>query len=1209
MALEDIGVRVLILGLGEFRRGVGTARDDIRGLEGTIRSVSETGTGLGTTLTKIGSGMIGLGRTMTLGITTPLSLLIGSLTNAGIKFEDTFAGVAKTVDGVAVGFDEIASMAQDRLGITVTNMDEARQAAERMGVAFGDLTDVGVQVREEFRQVALDIPISAEELNKLGEIIGALGVKAGDIAEVTKLVAELGVATDISAEDAASGLVKMFNIVGEKGDNLIDFLKSAGSALVALGNNSVSTEGEILALATRLSAAGDRAHFSSQELLAWATTISDVGSRAEAGGTAVSRAINEMLLAVQTGDESLSTFAQVTGQSVDSFVTSFKTDASGALLTFIKSLNDGIEAGHVTKDMLNEMGLGGIRALDVLGRLSEATDLYTKNLNISNTAWSEQIALEEEAEKRFQTVASQIQILKNVFTDLGITVFDLVKDDIKNLIEGIKTAVTWFKNLSPAAKRAILVFAGIAAAIGPVLIIVGGLVSILGTLITAVTAMASPVGLAALAVVGLGVALGTLVGWDNIINGISTAFDNAMLAAQGVMTIIDQLSSKKATIADVIMALAAGPKAGPAATTMAPSSASEAAGPMVGATEDANSFQDAINKLNIPPQFVADMLILFNSTRGAREAFDILTGSITNLLNSIASNATFQDITTRFPNDIKAVGDAIFGFVNQTITNMSSLSKGFSEGFAPLLESAGPGITKILDNLETAFAKLAPLFGAMSESTSGIPWEAIGTGLGKIAGLVFNGLIDSLVLMTDFIPVAITNITNLINIISDVIDIVSDLASGTSLDSETMRQDWEKLTGDVSKFFTDAFDGIKKMTTDFIDTVIGSFQRLYNTLVGHSIVPDLVSDILTSFTGMKDGALELFTKLAEGAGQILSGLFGGGGGEAASPTMGVSLSADQIAMAQQAIVTLQTTWSTFVLTMNTQLNEFFTNVILGFTNLGITAAVELANIGSASAALAMSMIFQFQNLQETITAIFSSIGTAAAAALSTQVVSNMTAMVTVLEGIMKMLEEYWFETIKHMVGHWLDFVAAANALSAEWAVTTIAIFDKVHNEGVGKIHEIRNAWKSEMHSMATEDMAGVKTGVLSLVGAFGQVGSAASGAASAVWGAANRMIAAMEAVQAAATGSPELKIHHSFERFEKYLRNTDYGAMISRQMAMPDYMTQVSAAAPLASSPSTTTIDRSINTGDIVGSSLDTEDEVVETMTRVIRMADATSGT
>lgn len=1213
MAFEDIGVRVLVLGLGEFRRGVGTARDDVSGLEKTIRKAGTSSEAFSQTLNRVGSAMVGAGRALTLGITTPLALLTGTLVNAGIQFEDTFAGIGKTVDGVTVGFDEIASKAKSQLGITVTTIDETKAAADKLGISFGDLTAIGEDVRNEFRELALTVPISSSELNALGETIGALGVSAEDIADVTKIVAELGVATDISAQDAATGLVRIFNIIGGEGDNIVDFLKSAGSAIVALGNNSVSTEGEILALAQRLAAAGDRAKFSTPELLAWSTTIADVGSRAEAGGTAVSRALNEMILAVQTGSENLETFAQVSGMSAEEFSKAFEEDASAALLNFIANLNSGIKAGTITKDMLNDMGLGGIRALDVLGRLSEATDIYTKNLDISNTAWAEQIALGEEAEKRFNTVTSQIQLAKNAFTDLGITLFDLVKDDLENFIKGIRNVIKWFKSLSPIVQKNLIKFAAIAAAIGPLLVVLGGLVQVLGVVSAIFTALASPIGIAALAIAGLVVAIGSMIGWDKIVETISGAFDGLMQSVGAVLEIFDLLATKKASIEDVIAALAGDTNAstrvggGQQSVSVAPSG--------VGATDFAhattapeteNRLQESVAALGIPPQFITDLMTISNSLSGFQTAFDTVSTAITNMFEGIVSNPAFQAVVVKFPADMQALGESIFNFITQALSGVGDFTSGFASGFAPFLEGVGPKLGDIIARVTEALSGLTPMFDSISNTTSKIPWEVIGRILGQIAGLVFNALVDGLTLAVDIFVLVFDAAVNVTRILQDVYAIFWDLVTGTELGSQKMQDNWERLVTSVRDYFETAFNDIKQIAEDFVNGIIDGFNTLYNTLVGHSIIPDLTSDILAEFSGMVTDTLALFDSLVKKGSEILANLFSGGNSsEATAPT--TEFAPDQFAAAQAAIVAMQSAWTTFITDAQTQLATFMAALSTSLQQIGIDAPTAFQALDFAIAASVGNATTQFANMQTVAVTAFAAIGTSASSVLTGDLLGAANAMISSMVTLLTMLDLYFLDTVKHMYGHWLDFVAGADALSSMWADHTIAIFDRIHNEGVGKIHQIRDAWKESSTAMEG-DSGALGDSVNSVAGAFSKVAGAAAGAGAAVWAAARQMIEAMKAVQAAATGSPELKIHHSFERFEKYLKRTDFGNMIDSQVTMPSYMTQVNPMMPTGTGSNVTTIDRSINTGDFVGAGLDTQDEVVDTLTRVMRMSGAVGG-
>ena len=161
---------------------------------------------------------------------------------------------------------------------------------------MGQLTDIGEELRNGFRQLALEIPISADELARIGQVAGQLGVGAEELKDFTRTVALLTVSTDLAAgEEAAFALARIGNIMGVAAEDLDTFARQAGAAIVALGNNAAATEPEIVNLTMRLAAAGRLANLSTAEILGLSATLAELGVKAERGGTAVSRIIYEMM--------------------------------------------------------------------------------------------------------------------------------------------------------------------------------------------------------------------------------------------------------------------------------------------------------------------------------------------------------------------------------------------------------------------------------------------------------------------------------------------------------------------------------------------------------------------------------------------------------------------------------------------------------------------------------------------------------------------------------------------------------------------------------------------------------------------------------------------------------------------------------------------------------------------------------------------------
>lgn len=383
---------------------------------------------------------------------------ISEATTEVSKFKATINAMDKDFTRLDKGFDKIVgtgkkcfSAIATAAGVAATAIGAAAAASVAVGSEFEsafagvkktvDETEEGY---ERLKQIILDmsreIPSSQSEIAKVMEIAGQLGIdKYGEeaLASFTETMINLGVSTNLAAEEAASALAKFANITGM---DPADY-ERLGSAIVELGNNFATTEADIVEMATRLASTGDLVGLSEAEILALSTAMSSVGIAAESGGSTMSKLLKKMQMAVEKNGSALRKYASVAGMTGAEFKQAFQENAVVAMSAFIDGLNDTERNGKSAIAILDDLGLNEIRLSNTILALAGAEGVMSEAVRTAIEAWKENNALSEEAEKRYETAASKLQIMNNAFKELGIVAYEDLREPYVDAISAITNKV------------------------------------------------------------------------------------------------------------------------------------------------------------------------------------------------------------------------------------------------------------------------------------------------------------------------------------------------------------------------------------------------------------------------------------------------------------------------------------------------------------------------------------------------------------------------------------------------------------------------------------------------------------------------------------------------------------------------------------------------------------------------------------------------
>ncbi len=402
----------------------------------------------------------------------------GKIYNAGVKTEKVGKMLTKsvTVPLIAVG---------TYAGKTAIQFDTAMANVRKT-------TNMSNAEIEKLAQSAQNLstkqPVTAETLLNIEALGAQLGVAHDRLESFAEVTSGLDIATNMNFETAGKQMAQFANITKMNQDQF----KNYGSTIVDLGNHLATTEADISNMALRLAGAGTAAKFSQADILGMSGAMSSLGIKAEAGGSAMTRIIQDISKNVANGSDVVEEYARVAGMSADQFSDAWKNRPMEAIEALVEGLKRTSDSGEDMNVTLEKLGINNIRNSDTMRRLANAGDLLRNSVDRANNAWEQNTALQDEVNQRNESLASRLQVLKNKVDSIAISIGrPLVNavisalDACDPLIQGVGDLADAFSKMDTGKQQFVLAMVGIAAAAGPVLTVVGKLEKGVGTLVTA----------------------------------------------------------------------------------------------------------------------------------------------------------------------------------------------------------------------------------------------------------------------------------------------------------------------------------------------------------------------------------------------------------------------------------------------------------------------------------------------------------------------------------------------------------------------------------------------------------------------------------------------------------------------------------------------------------------------------------------------------
>ncbi len=354
------------------------------------------------------------------------------------RFKKWALGSWAAIDLLVRGYDALSSNIQEYVN-AYSDMDQEMSNVRK----FTGMTAEEVEIlNEEFKK--MDTRTSREELNKLAQEAGRLGKQSvEDVLGFVRAADKINVALDDLGDGATLTLSKLTGVFGvEEQYGTEQSLLKVGSVINELSQNCAASAPYLANFTERMAGVGAQANMTIPQIMGYAAVLDSSSQAVESSATALSQVLVHLY-------QDPAKYAKVAGLDVKEFTELLKTDANGAMILFLETLN---KAGgmDVLSPMFKDMGETGSKAIASLSVLADNIEFVKSQQEAANYAFVEGTSIGDEFAVQNNTVAASLDKFKKTANELrielGERLYPLVShtlDASGYIIEKLKIALSF----------------------------------------------------------------------------------------------------------------------------------------------------------------------------------------------------------------------------------------------------------------------------------------------------------------------------------------------------------------------------------------------------------------------------------------------------------------------------------------------------------------------------------------------------------------------------------------------------------------------------------------------------------------------------------------------------------------------------------------------------------------------------------------------
>lgn len=340
---------------------------------------------------------------------------------------------------------DLQGQMMDAAGLAVALAAPIR-AAVQFESTMADVNKVVNMTTEDSRamgQAIVDmsrhIPMTAEALGQIVAAGGQAGIAKKDLVDFAEQAAKMGVAFDITA-DQAGDMMATWRAAFGLGQQQVG---SLADQINYLSNTSAASAPKIADVVTRVGGLGQLSGLSAGQVAAVGGAMISMGARSEVAATGLQNMLVAMTAGASATKKQKEAFAQL-GLNAQTLAKRMQVDAQGAIMSVFRAIGKLNEAERPA--VLAQ--IFGKESIKSIGLLANQTQVLSSNFSKIGDASLYAGSMQKEFAARAATTGNNLQLLMNRLTGLAIALGTILLPGVNAVVGAISPFIDGLADLA-----------------------------------------------------------------------------------------------------------------------------------------------------------------------------------------------------------------------------------------------------------------------------------------------------------------------------------------------------------------------------------------------------------------------------------------------------------------------------------------------------------------------------------------------------------------------------------------------------------------------------------------------------------------------------------------------------------------------------------------------------------------------------------------